>query len=244
MKVGIFQDIHANLLALEKAIEVCRAHQCAKIYHVGDLMGFGPYPKETFELAHSIEEMEFIMGNHDHWFAFGLPASTAEEIDNNPQIIEMNKHYKWTYQQIGEAHKNTVKQWPFTKEIKADNGKSIVFQHYGVDSQTNWFKDFVKKPTSTDLDELFKELDAHMIYYGHNHIASDIQGKSRYVNLGSAGSFYKPEVRVGILDLSKEELVLEKLSVHYDDTALLEEFEKKQVPAREIFKRAFINKAD
>jgi len=72
MKIGIFQDIHANLLALKKAIEVCKEQQCSKIYHVGDLIGLGPYPKEVFDLANSIDEMEFIMGNHDHWFAFVL----------------------------------------------------------------------------------------------------------------------------------------------------------------------------
>jgi len=237
MKIGIFQDIHANLLALEKAIEVCRAHQCTKIYHVGDLIGFGPYPKETFDLAHTINEMEFIMGNHDYWFAFGL---TADMIDGSPK--DQIEHYKWTYQQVGESNKSIVKKWAFTKEIKSDYGKNIVFQHYGIEPKSNWFKDFVQKPNNTDLDKLFKELDADMIFYGHNHIASDIQGNSRYVNLGSAGSFNKPAVRVGILDLSQEELVLEKLSVHYDDTALLKEFDKKQVPARELFKRAFMNK--
>jgi len=239
MKIGIFQDIHANLLALKKAIEVFKEHKCSKIYHVGDLIGFGPYPKEVFEFAHSIDEIELIMGNHDHWFAFGLPVNMIEHSSE-----EETAHYNWTYQQIGDAHKSTVRKWPFTMEIKAQNGKSIVFQHYGIDKQTNWFKDFVRKPTSKDLDELFKEVNADFIFYGHNHIASDIQGKSRYVNLGSAGSFNKPEVRLAILDISKEQLALEKLSVYYDDADLLEEFDRKQVPARSIFKRAFVNKTN
>jgi len=244
MKIGIFQDIHANLPALQKAIEVFRVHQCSKIYHVGDLIGFGPYPKEVFDFAHSVEEIEFIMGNHDHWFAFGLPAATAELMSKDLKNDEVNEHYKWTYQQVGETNKSLVNKWPFTKELKAENGKSIVFQHYGLDKQTNWFKDFIKEPANNDLDELFKEINADMIFYGHNHIASDIQGNSRYVNLGSAGSYFKPEVRLGILDISKEELVLEKLSVEYDDTGLMEEFDKKQVPAKSIFKNAFPNKTD
>jgi len=76
MKIGIFQDIHANLPALKKAVEIFKAQQCSKIYHVGDLIGLGPYPKEVFDFAQSIDEIEFIMGNHDHWFAFGLPFPT------------------------------------------------------------------------------------------------------------------------------------------------------------------------
>jgi len=117
-----------------------------------------------------------------------------------------------------------------------------LFQHYGLDKATNWFKDFIPTPTYNNLDELFKEIEADLIFYGHNHNASDIQGNSRYVNLGSAGSYHKPEVRLGILNISESKLDLEKFSVHYDDSGLLEEFERKQVPARSIFKKAFENK--
>jgi len=244
MKIGIFQDIHANLLALKKAIEVFKEHQCSKIYHVGDLIGFGPYPKEVFEFAHSINEMEFIMGNHDHWFAFGLPPETAEMMSKELKSDEVNEHYKWTYQQIGESNKKTVQKWAFTKEMQFENGKSVTFQHYGIDKQTNWFKDLIKKTDSNNLEELFNEIDSDFIFYGHNHVASDIQGKSRYVNLGSAGSYSKPEVRLGILEITEGKLELEKLSVYYDDTGLMEEFERKQVPARSIFKNAFKNKTD
>jgi len=243
MKIGIFQDIHANLPALKKAIEVFKEQKFSSIYHVGDLIGLGPYPKEVFDLAHSVDEIEFIMGNHDHWFAFGLPPATAELMSKQFKSEEVNEHYKWTYEQVGEQSKNIVRKWAFTKEIKTAYGKSIIFQHYGYDKQTNWFKDFINKPTNKDLDELFKEVNADIIFYGHNHTASDIQGNSRYINLGSAGSYYKPEVRLGILDISQEKLDLEKFSVHYDDIDLLEEFERKQVPGRSIFKKAFINKA-
>ena len=89
MKIGVFQDIHANLLALEKAVEVCRAHQCAKIYHVGDLIGLGPYPKETFELANSIEEMEFIMSEgYTGYKAFGGRETEAEHTNYYKNYIK------------------------------------------------------------------------------------------------------------------------------------------------------------
>jgi len=151
--------------------------------------------------------MEFIMGNHDHWFAFGLPVATAKLMIKDLKSNEVAEHYAWTYQQIGTSYKNIVQKWPFKMELKADNGKNIGFQHYGIDKQTNWFKDFVQKPASNDLDYLFKEINADFIFYGHNHNASDLQGNSRYVNLGSAGSYNKPEVRIGILDISQEKLV-------------------------------------
>jgi len=48
---------------MKKAISIFRQNECSKIYHVGDLIGIGPYPKEVFELALSIEELTLIMGN-------------------------------------------------------------------------------------------------------------------------------------------------------------------------------------
>ncbi|HOY21369.1 MAG TPA: hypothetical protein PLC89_28910 [Haliscomenobacter sp.] len=62
MKIGIFQDVHANLPALKKAIEIFRINDCGKIFHVGDLIGIGPYPKECLELSLSIKEAEVRIG--------------------------------------------------------------------------------------------------------------------------------------------------------------------------------------
>jgi predicted phosphodiesterase len=108
MKIGIFQDIHAILPALRKAIQFFREHKCSRIYHVGDLSGIGPYPKEVFELALSIPEMQFIMGNHDHWFAFGLPSPIPEYMTD-----EEVEHRKWTHDQIGIENNRSVQKWKF-----------------------------------------------------------------------------------------------------------------------------------
>jgi predicted phosphodiesterase len=70
MKIGIFQDIHSNLPAFEKGVEFFTERKCSSIFHVGDLIGIGPYPKETVEMANSIKNMKFIMGNHDYWYAY------------------------------------------------------------------------------------------------------------------------------------------------------------------------------
>ncbi len=155
MKIGIFQDIHANLPALKKGIEVFREKQCEKIFHVGDLIGIGPHPKEVFDLAYSIPEMEFIMGNHDHWYGFGLPSPIPGYM-NNEEVA----HHKWTHNQIGGKYRESVKQWQFVRDIQLEHGTSITFQHYGYDAKVNWFKNHIKFPTAEDLDEMFKECNS------------------------------------------------------------------------------------
>lgn len=233
MKIGIFQDLHANLPALKKAIEIFTEYECTKIIHVGDLIGIGPYPKECLELALSIKEMEFIMGNHDYLYPYGIPKSISEE---------EKIHQEWTHRQIGDSYKNNIKLWPFVKELKLSNNRIITFQHYGIDEKTNWFKEHIENPNAADLNEMFTGINSDIIFYGHNHVASDVNGNSRYVNLGSAGCFNKAEVRIGIMDVLDIELNLLKLSVPYDDDGFMEAFEIRNVPAREFIKKNFVSR--
>jgi len=231
MTLGIFQDLHANLPALEKAIQLFRFHRCEKIIHVGDLIGIGPFPKECLELSLSIKEMELIMGNHDYLYPHGIPESMNED---------EKKHQEWTHSQIGDIYKTNVREWPFIKSMELTNQRDITFQHYGFDNSTNWFKEHIAEPNEDDLDKMFEGTKSDIIFYGHNHQASDIVGKSRYVNLGSAGCHFTPEVRVGILYVSDTKMNLEKYSGPYDDNKFMEAFEIRKVPARDFIKKKFI----
>ena len=98
----------------------------------------------------------------------------------------------------------------------------------------------MKNPSEVDLNGLFERVEADFIFYGHQHRASDMLGKSRYINLGSGGCFNKAEVRIGILDDAGGGLNLKKISIPYDDEGLMEKFEKREVPARDFIKKVFM----
>jgi predicted phosphodiesterase len=237
MKIGIFQDVHANLPALKKAVEVFRENGCDTIFHVGDLIGIGPYPGESLEFALSVHEMEFIMGNHDYLYPFGIP-------NPRPGLMseEEEQHQIWTHQEIGGRYKNDVATWPFVKEMHLSNNRQITFQHYGLDQQTNWFKNYIPNPGPTDLDELFGDTSSEILFYGHNHVPGDIVGRCRYVNLGSAGCFDKSVVRLGILEVTEHKMELVKHAVGYDDNGLMAAFEKRNVPGRAYIMEHFITR--
>lgn len=237
MKIGVFQDVHANLPAFKKAIEVFRDNKCSKIYHVGDLIGIGPHPKEVFELAISTKELELIMGNHDYWFAFGIPNPLPQFMSD-----EEAAHQKWTHHQIGEEKRVIAQSWKFIVKLDIGNGRNITFMHYGYNEKSNWFKNFVKVPNRENLDLLFEGIDSDIIFYGHHHHDSDIQGNSRYVNLGSSGCYHRSEARLGILEVKESSLELTKLSIEYDDDGLMDDFEIRKVPAREFITKTFLTR--
>ena len=65
MRIAILSDIHANLEALESALNYVSENAIDKIYCLGDIVGYGPNPNECVELiANKCDQV--IMGNHDH----------------------------------------------------------------------------------------------------------------------------------------------------------------------------------
>ena len=173
------------------------------------------------------------MGNHDYLYPHGIPKLMSSD---------EKKHQEWTHMQIGESYKTNVQKWPFIKIMELSNQRNITFQHYGFDKETNWFKDHITEPSEDDLDKMFKGDNSKIIFYGHNHEASDLIGNCRYINLGSAGCYNKSEVRIGILNVSDFELNIEKYSIPYDDNGLMEEYEIRKVPARDFIKKKFITR--
>ncbi len=236
MKIGLFTDVHANLPALEVSIKRFRELECDMIIHLGDLIGIGPYPRECLELAISIGEMQFIMGNHDHWYGYGFPEPIPGYM-NQEEVA----HHRWTHAQIGEPYKAFVKTWKFTMDVTIGNF-NLNFRHYGLNKEKNWFRQHIKYPSADQLDRMFDDVEADMVFYGHNHISSDLQGRTRYVNLGSSGCFDKAIARIGILNINGDTIELQKEALEYNDHNFLNEYDLRDVPARDFIRKVFLNR--
>jgi len=65
MKYAIISDIHSNLEALELVLKDIARNGVDKIICCGDVVGYGPNPKECIETLKSIPNIEILMGNHD-----------------------------------------------------------------------------------------------------------------------------------------------------------------------------------
>ena len=49
MKVALIGDVHANLPALEAVLAHIREQNIAKIWHVGDFVGYGAFPDQVVQ---------------------------------------------------------------------------------------------------------------------------------------------------------------------------------------------------
>jgi predicted phosphodiesterase len=235
MRFAVIADIHANLPALTAVLEAIDRERISKTYCLGDVIGIGPFPAETLATVLAHRGVTPVMGNHDSWFAHGLPQPRPEWMTEGEEA-----HHRWVHAQLDPAMRSAVQLWPWRIEERF-NDLGIDFQHYALASSGRDFKEIVRQPTVADLDSLFQpNATTGLVLYGHHHPISDLHGAARYVNPGSLGCFSAPVARYAVVDVEPHgafEVIFR--GVEYDDSPVFRELEQRQVPERALIKRAF-----
>ena len=234
MRIAIITDTHANLPALQAALASIRAARCDAILHLGDAIAIGPQPAECLDLLFSTPKMQFVIGNHETYFVDGLPT---------PQPAWMSdgevQHQLWTHACLDPQLKSMLAEWPHSVE-RTFAGVKTAFVHYGLLPSGEGFVPVLRQATAPDLDTMFASHDAVLVFYGHAHRASDDQGRARYVTPGSLGCCRRAVARYCVVELRCGQYSVEHRGVPYDDAALYEAFERRQVPERAFIYRAFL----
>lgn len=233
MRAIVMTDVHANLPALEAALESIRAEGYDAIFHTGDAIAIGPFPSECLDLLLATPNVHFVTGNHDSYFVSGLPT---------PQPVWMSdgevQHQHWTHSRLNPRLRPVLAAWPYV--IQQDlEGVKAVFMHYALAPSGQDFQPFTMNATAADLDKMFEPRDAQVVFYGHNHAQSDEKGRARYVNPGSLGCNSKAIARYCVIETRGKQYSIECRGVPYDDSDLLKAFEQRDVPERHFIYRAF-----
>jgi len=97
-------------------------------------------------------------------------------------------HHAWVQSALGPSLRAAVAHWPWTFALEdGSGGVRVALLHYPLDAEGRDFASFVAEPSAAALDPIFISYQADLVFYGHNHAASDVQGRARYVNPGSLG---------------------------------------------------------
>jgi putative phosphoesterase len=233
MRIAVMTDVHANLPALEAALESIRAEGYDAIFHTGDAIAIGPFPAECLDLLLNIPNIQFVMGNHDAYFVHGLPTPQPAWLSDGEV-----RHQRWTHSRLDPHMRSVLANWPLLLEHDLE-GVRTLFVHYALAPSGQDFWPVIKDPTVAELDRIFAFHDAGLIFYGHHHRRSDKQGRARYVNPGSLGCHSEPVARYCVVELQGGQYRVEHRGVPYDDGRLLAAFEQRGVPEREFIYHAF-----
>jgi putative phosphoesterase len=235
MRLAIITDTHGNLPALQTALAAVDLFGVDLLVHTGDAIGIGPYPRECLELLTTRPATHCLMGNHDAWYAFGLPQPRPAWMGEGEWA-----HQQWTHAQIGDDFRTVVAAWPYSTRIDSPAG-AVELLHFPRRAENDFLLPNEAPKSAEAAGRLFAT-DARFLFYGHNHEPADLQGTTtRYINPGSLGCAPEPVARIAFLVLHEyEQWKLTTSIIRYDPTELLVEFDRRGVPERDFIRRVFM----
>jgi putative phosphoesterase len=208
-RVAVITDIHANLPALEAALERIEQLGIERIFCGGDLVGYGPHPNEVCALIEQ-RGIPTIYGNYDYAIARDLSdCGCAYVTPHDREIGQLS--VEWTLANTGQAAKDLMRELPFDLRLEID-GAAVHLVH-GSPRKVNEYL-FEDKPASL-YERLAAAEEAAMLVFGHTHKPWVREfGGVRFVNCGSVGKPKDGDPRGAFAVLTAGEATIER--VPYD----------------------------
>ena len=227
-RLAIISDIHGNLPALEAVLADIEAQGGSRIYHLGDLVGYNPFPNETVALV-ARRGIPGITGNYDQ-AVLGQVADPVGEL-LNAKITPMGREiYAWTVRQVTGASREFLAAQPRERSV-AVGRRRLRLTH----GSPRHIKDYVR-PTWPDemVGDLLSEVEEDILFTGHTHIPVVRQVRGKWlINPGSVG-FPKdgnPLAAYALLELG-EELEVTIRRVAYDIDRTVQAIIERGLPAK------------
>ncbi len=161
MKRALISDIHSNMEALAAVLDDILAQNVTEIYCLGDVIGYGPNPRECVDRA--LRFRVCIMGNHDQ-------AALFDPDGFNPVALQA---IYWTRDQLdsgpgGPAAAN--KRWDFLGELPRNHVEpNMLFVHGSPREPTNEYVFPEDVYNQRKMENLFSRIEK-FCFQGHTHI--------------------------------------------------------------------------
>ena len=183
MRVAAIYDIHANLPALEAALQDIRQSEIDHVVVGGDVLP-GPMPRETIACLLGLDiPVQFIQGNGDREVLAQMEGTETDWYRTAPE--QWREPVRWTAQQLHPEHNRLLAGWPKTLAVEIRGLGEVLFCHATPRNDTEIFT----RLTSDDrLVPVFEGLTVPVVVCGHTHMQFDRTiGRIRVLNAGSVG---------------------------------------------------------
>jgi predicted phosphodiesterase len=158
---ALISDIHGNLEALEAVLKDIQKHNVTDIYCLGDVVGYGPNPRECIDLIMQCKIV--LLGNHDQGAMFDPDGF-------NPPA---ERAIFWTRGQLEAAGDNRAakeKRWDFLADrprVYKENG--FLFVHGSARNPLNEYVFPEDVYNQRKMDRIFALVERYC-FQGHTHV--------------------------------------------------------------------------
>ncbi len=223
MTLAIISDIHANLEALTRALQLIKGRRVDRIVCLGDVVGYGPNPNECIDLL--VEEgIPSVLGNHDE---AALDLSNAVRFNRYARVAA-----EWTAEQLTPVHRGFLQNLP----MSITEGESL-FVHSSPRKPHEW--DYIVG--TEDAEAAFQAMKTPLAWVGHSHVpgvyieGSEFQEPKRegrtIINVGSIGQPRDGDPRLSFFLFDTGTWTMENIREEYDVERTREKILRAGLPA-------------
>lgn len=222
MRYALISDIHANLPALEAVLaHIGHRGDVDAIYHLGDLVGYAPWPNETVALLaeHSIEG---VAGNYDSTTATDYKHCGCKYEDPRQEELS-HLSYEWTRKHCSAETKRFLGRLPFRLDLRPNGGHrpgpTVILVHGTPTLNTLYWTEDRPDSFCSKMAMMAGARAGDVICFGHTHKPwhREVE-KIHFVNTGSVGRPKDGDWRAGyvVLDLGADDPKVEFVRTEYD----------------------------
>lgn len=221
MRIALIADPHANLPALEAVLDDIDGRNVDAVYHLGDLVGYAPWPDETVALLRQ-RGVAGVAGNYDSTVATNHDHCGCRYEDPRQEELS-HLSYDWTRRHVSAATRSWLGGLPFRLDLRPlgghRSGPTITLVHGAPTLNTLYWTEDRSDDFCRKMAERVRARDGDTIAFGHTHLPWErsVDGV-RFLNAGSAGRPKDGDWRAAyaLLDLAGEELKMSIVRVEYD----------------------------
>ncbi len=236
MKYTLISDIHSNLPALEAVLEDIDARtDVDAIYHLGDLVGYAPWPNEVVALIRE-RRIPGIAGNYDSTTAHDYKHCGCKAESERAEELS-HESYEWTRGNVSEGTKRFLGELPFSMDLRPRGGHTskpqITLVHGTPTLNTLYWTEERSDSFCKKMADAAGLKQGDLIAFGHTHKpwTREVEG-IQFVNTGSVGKPKDGDPRACyvLIENGDDGFSVEFVRVEYDLDMAMEGIRNSELP--------------
>ena len=206
MKICVFADLHGNYEALQKLAQTSDFLSADQRIFMGDAVGLFWQSNLCINLLRKYNCI-YLYGNHEKRVLKEL----KDHFNKGNDVIA---HYDYLRNNITKENYNFLKalQKDYTYIYK---NTIFYFCHYAWKGSQPVARP--SKNTAKNIAEIFKNVQANYIFYGHEHSQSELSDNQKtYIDVGSIGMKCPGNYYVINIDEQNDQIIITHKTIEYD----------------------------